>query len=258
MLVGSDLGYRAGGRDIVSGVDVEVAAGEVLALVGPNGAGKSTLLGLLAADLTPATGGVTVDGRPLRGLRPRALARLRAVMPQQTRLEFAFTAAEVVALGAYAGQSLRSGQGVRRGQGDRELALAALRRVDAESLADRSFPSLSGGEQARVTLARVLAQDAPVVLLDEPTAHLDLRHQGLVLKLARLVAATGRAVVVVLHDVNLAVRWADRLMILAGGRVAACGPPDRTLTAATLTEVYDHPIDVVPHPVTGTPLALPA
>jgi iron complex transport system ATP-binding protein len=252
MLVGSDLGYRAGGRAIVSGVDVEVAAGEVLALVGPNGAGKSTLLGLLAADLAPVTGAVTVDGRSLRGLRPRALARLRAVMPQQTRLEFAFTAAEVVALGTYAGQ------GVRAASGDRQRALEALRRVDAEALADRSFPSLSGGEQARVTLARVLAQDAPVVLLDEPTAHLDLRHQGLVLKLAREMAAAGRAVAVVLHDVNLAARWADRLMILAGGRVAACGPPGETLTASTLTEVYDHPIDVVPHPVTGTPLALPA
>jgi iron complex transport system ATP-binding protein len=254
MLVGSDLSYRAGGRDIVAGIDIEVAAGEVLALVGPNGAGKSTLLGLLAADLAPAGGGITIDGRALRGLRPRALARLRAVMPQQTRLEFAFTAAEVVALGAYAGQR----QGARGAHGDRQLALTALRRVDAEALADRSFPSLSGGEQARVTLARVLAQDAPVVLLDEPTAHLDLRHQGLVLKLARDVAAMGRAVVVVLHDVNLAARWADRLMILAGGRVAACGPPEVTLTASTLTEVYAHPIDVVPHPLTGTPLALPA
>jgi iron complex transport system ATP-binding protein len=97
-----------------------------------------------------------------------------------------------------------------------------------------------------------------VVLLDEPTAHLDLRHQVLVLRLAREVAAAGCAVVVVLHDVNLAARWADRLMVLAGGRVVACGPPERTLTAPILTEVYGHPIDVVPHPVTGGPLALPA
>jgi iron complex transport system ATP-binding protein len=258
MLAGSDLGYRAGGRMILSTVDVEVAAGEVLALVGPNGAGKSTLLGLLAADLVPATGRVTIDGRSLRGLRPRALARLRAVMPQQTRLEFGFTAAEVVAFGAYASGGIRAGRGDRRGRGDRDIAVAALEQVDAGSLADRSFPTLSGGEQARVTLARVLAQDAPVVLLDEPTAHLDLRHQVLVLRLAREVAAAGRAVVVVLHDVNLAARWADRLMVLAGGRVAACGPPERTLTAAILTEVYGHPIDVVPHPVTGDPLALPA
>jgi len=255
MLAGSDLGYRAGGRAILSTVDVEVAAGEVLALVGPNGAGKSTLLGLLAADLVPATGRVTIEGRSLRGLRPRVLARLRSVMPQQTRLEFGFSAAEVVAFGAYVGGGA---EGVRRGRGDRDLALTALRRVDAESLADRSFPSLSGGEQARVTLARVLAQDTPVVLLDEPTAHLDLRHQVLVLRLAREVAAAGRAVVVVLHDVNLAARWADRVMVLAGGRVAACGPPERTLTGAMLTEVYGHPIEVVPHPVTGGPLALPA
>jgi iron complex transport system ATP-binding protein len=260
MLSGADLGYRAGGRAILSTVDIEVPAGEVLALVGPNGAGKSTLLGLLAADLVPATGRVTIDSRPLYGLRPRTLARLRAVMPQQTRLDFGFTAAEVVAFGAYAGgaRGARRGRGDRGARGDRDLARAALARVDAESLADRSFPSLSGGEQARVTLARVLAQDAPVVLLDEPTAHLDLRHQVLVLRLAREVAVAGRAVVVVLHDVNLAARWADRLMVLAGGRVVACGPPERTLTAAILTEVYGHPIDVVLHPVTGGPLALPA
>jgi iron complex transport system ATP-binding protein len=246
MLAGTNLGYRAGGRAILSAVDLEVAPGEVLALVGPNGAGKSTLLGLLAGDLEPATGEVRIDGRPVRGTRPAALARLRSVMPQQTRLQFAFTAAEVVALG------------VPGGRADEAAVSAALARVDAAELADRAFPSLSGGEQARVTLARVIAQDAPVVLLDEPTAHLDLRHQGVVLAVGRDLAADRRAVVVVLHDVNLAARWADRVMVLADGRVAAHGTPAQTLTADTLSRVYHHRIEVVDHPLRGGPLALPA
>jgi iron complex transport system ATP-binding protein len=249
MLVGTNLGYRAGGRTILSALDIEVAGGEVLALVGPNGAGKSTLLGLLAGDLEPATGEVRIDGRPVRRTRPAALARLRSVMPQQTRLEFAFTAAEVVGLG------VRGGRG---GRADEAAVSAALTQVDAAELANRSFPSLSGGEQARVTLARVIAQDAPVVLLDEPTAHLDLRHQGLVLAVGRNLAADRRAVVVVLHDINLAARWADRVMVLADGRVAAHGTPAQTLTADTLSQVYRHRIEVVDHPLRGGPLALPA
>jgi iron complex transport system ATP-binding protein len=260
-LTGTGLGFRAGGRAILADVDIEVAAGELVALVGPNGAGKSTLLGLLAGDLAPATGRVALDGRPVRGMRPGDLARLRAVMPQQTVLQFAFTAAEVVALGARAGRDGRqrwpAGRGVDR-EVDREAdrVAAALARVGCADLADRPYPSLSGGEQAQVTLARVVAQDAPVVLLDEPTAHLDLRFQARVLRLARALADEGRAILAVLHDVNLAARWADRVMILADGRVAACGAPADTVTAAVLSAVYRHRIDVVAHP-DGGPLALP-
>jgi iron complex transport system ATP-binding protein len=259
MLTGTGLTYRAGGRALVSDVDIDVPAGQLLALVGPNGAGKSTLLGLLAGDLTPAAGRIAIDDRCVHSMRPRELAQLRAVMPQQSLLQFAFTAAEVVALGAQSrGYSRGASGSASRGGGLSVEVAEALRRVDCTDLADRSYPSLSGGEQARVTLARVLAQRTPVVLLDEPTAHLDLRHQNLVLRLARELADDGRAVVVVLHDINLAARWADRLMILSAGRVAACGPPADTVTAGTLSDVYRHPVDVVPHPVHGGPLALPA
>jgi iron complex transport system ATP-binding protein len=247
MIVASGLTYRAGGRAIVSNVDIEVPGGQLLALVGPNGAGKSTMLGLLAGDLTPNAGSVTMCGRPVRGARPRDLARLRAVMPQQSSIQFPFTAAEVVALGAYAGSA----------SDPRAEVEDALQRVDAAHLATRRYTTLSGGEQARVTLARVLAQRTPLLLLDEPTAHLDLRHQSLLLRVARSLADEGHTVVAVLHDLNLAAQWADRVAVLAGGELVACGSPTNTLTASTLSTVYSHPITVIEHPLHGGPLALP-
>jgi iron complex transport system ATP-binding protein len=246
MLAGRGLAYQVAGRPLLSDVDLTVDRGELVALVGPNGAGKSTLLALLAGDLAPDRGTVAIDGTPVRGRRPQELARLRAVMPQQTLLQFAFTVAEVVALGAHVAGPARVGAAVAD----------ALSRVDGCDLADRAFPTLSGGEQARVTLARVIAQRTPVLLLDEPCAHLDLRHQDLVLRLARALADDGHAVVVVLHDVNLAARWADRVAVLAGGRLAALGPPAEALTTATLSEVYQHPVMVIEHPLYGCPLAL--
>jgi iron complex transport system ATP-binding protein len=246
MLSGRGLAYRVAGRVLLSDVDICVDRGELVALVGPNGAGKSTLLGLLAGDLEPYDGAVSIDGTPVRGRRVHELARLRAVMPQQTLLQFAFTVAEVVALGAHVA--------VRTHVSD--VVESALARVDGTDLAARTFPTLSGGEQARVTLARVIAQRTPVLLLDEPCAHLDLRHQDLVLRLARALADDGHTVVVVLHDVNLAARWADRVAVLADGRMVACGPPARALTSTTLSEVYQHPVTVIEHPLHGCPLAL--
>lgn len=247
MITAAGLHYRVGGRTVLSDVDVTVRPGRLLAVVGPNGAGKSTLLALLAGDLRPSAGAVWLDGAPVRAMRPRELARRRAVMPQQTQVQFSFTAAEVVGLGLYA----------RHGHDDPDLIESALRQVDAVELAGRAFPTLSGGEQARVTFARVLAQDTPVLLLDEPTAHLDLHHQHLVLRLARTAAEQGGAVAVVLHDLNLAARFADELVVLAGGRVAASGPPETTLTAAALSTTYGEPITVVPHPLDGRPLVVP-
>lgn len=247
MLAGTGLHYRVGPQSLLSDVDITLAAGRLLAIVGPNGAGKSTLLSVLAGDLAPHAGQVRLDGAPVRALRPRELARLRAVMPQQTQLQFSFTAAEVVRLGLYAAP----------GGDDPALVEAALRRVDALDLAHRTYPTLSGGEQARVTFARVLAQDTPVLLLDEPTAHLDLHHQHLILRLTRSVAEEGRAVAVVLHDLGLAARWADDVVVLAKGAVVASGPPDVALTGPILSTAYGHPIAVVPHPVDGRPLADP-
>ena len=244
--------YRVGDHALVDGVSLAVVPGEVLALVGPNGAGKSTLLRLLAGDLTPSGGEVSLDGRPLARYGARELALRRALLPQQTILQFAFTARAVVAMGRHPhlGMTGESPQ-------DDAVVEAALARTETLALAERVYPSLSGGEQARVSLARILAQEAPILLLDEPTAALDLRHQQAVLRIARELAAEGVAVLAVLHDLNLAAAHADRIALLDAGRLVAEGSPWEVLTAERLSAVFAHPVAVVPHPQRDCPLVLP-
>lgn len=238
-------------RRVLDQVDFTVAAGEIVALVGPNGAGKSTLLAALAGELTPAAGGVELDGHPLTHWSPLDMARRRAVLPQTHTVGFPFTAREVVAMGR--------APWVRTPRADRDddLIAAAMAAADVTHLAGRAFPTLSGGERARVALARVLAQDTPTLLLDEPTAALDLGHQEAVLRLAAERARDGAAVVVVLHDLGIAAAYADRVAVLDSGRVAADGPPRAVLTTDLLTRVYQHPVEVLDHPVTGAQLVLP-
>lgn len=251
-LVAHNVTYRAGGRALVDRVSLALARGEVLALVGPNGAGKSTLLRLLAGDLVPAGGEVTLDGRPLARHGARDLALRRALLPQQTILQFAFTARAVAAMGRHPHLGL-GGESAE----DEAIVEASLARTETLPLAERAYPSLSGGEQARVSLARVLAQAAPILLLDEPTAALDLRHQQAVLRIARDLAAEGAAVLAVLHDLNLAAAYADRIALLSGGRLVAEGTPWQALTAERLSAVFGHPVAVVPHPRRDCPLVLP-
>nr|WBO77626.1 heme ABC transporter ATP-binding protein [Streptomyces sp. SBE_14.2] len=244
------LHVRLGTRDVLHGVDVAVRAGEVLALVGPNGAGKSTLLGALAADIAPAQGVVRIHGRPAPDWSAPELALRRAVLPQSSALSFPFSVEEVVRMGRAPWAAL--------GLEDDDAAVAeAMRRTEVAAFAARPFSALSGGERARVALARVLAQRAPLLLLDEPTAALDLRHQELVLRLCRERAAAGDAVVVVLHDLGLAAAYAHRVAILRGGRVAADGPPEEVFSEELLSEVYDQPVEVLPHPRTGGILVTP-
>ncbi|WP_408618760.1 heme ABC transporter ATP-binding protein [Jiangella endophytica] len=240
-----------GGTRVLEDVSIEVRAGEVLALVGPNGAGKSTLLSALTGDVAVSAGTVTLAGAPLSAWSATESAMRRAVLLQQVRLSFPFTVAEVVEMGRapWAGTPLEST--------DDDAVRAALADADVAQFAARRFTSLSGGEQARVALARVLAQRTGLLLLDEPTAALDLRHQELVLSVARSRAATGVAVVVVLHDLNLAAAHADRVAVLAGGRIVATGAPADVLGGDLLTEVYDHDVEVIAHPRTGTPVILP-
>jgi iron complex transport system ATP-binding protein len=232
-------------------VTLSFEAGEVVALVGPNGAGKTTLIKVLAGDLVPTGGRVLLDGRPIAAFKPRELALRRAVLPQQTVLQFAFTAREVVEMG-------RTPR-LERGSAERDAAIVArsLARTDATHLAERIYPSLSVGEQARVSLARVLAQETPILLLDEPTAALDLQHQGMVMDLAHEIAREGGLVVAVLHDLNLAAAYADRVVILHDGRLAADGTPWQTLTEGLLSEVFACPILVTTHPARDCPLVLP-
>lgn len=251
-LVARQLSYSVGQRQLVDQVGLELIPGEVLALIGPNGAGKSTLLRLLAGDLLPTAGTVQLAGRPLHHYSAQELAVQRAVLPQQTLLQFAFSAREVVAMGRYP-HSNGGGESIH----DQAVINAALQRTETTLLADRAYPSLSGGEQGRVSLARVLAQEAPLLLLDEPTAALDLRHQQAVLRIARELAHRGAAVLTILHDLNLAAAYADRVALLAGGRLVAADTPWTVLTAVQLSSVFDCPITVVPHPAGNWPLVLP-
>ncbi|MYW64566.1 heme ABC transporter ATP-binding protein [Streptomyces sp. SID8379] len=245
------LHVELGGRPVLSGVDLTVRAGEVLALVGPNGAGKSTLLAALAADLAPTSGELTICGRPATDWPAAELALRRALLPQAATLSFPFPVADVVRMGR------APWAGTPHEDDDDAAIAAALAATDTTAFTDRPFSALSGGERARVALARVLAQSAQLLLLDEPTAALDLRHQELVLRVCRERAAAGDAVVVVLHDLGLAAAHADRTAILHAGSVTAAGPPEEVFEADLLSEVYQHPLEVLPHPRTGAPLVVP-
>lgn len=238
------------GQRVLDAVDLEVRHGEVVALVGPNGAGKSTLLAVLAGDIGPDVGRVELAGAPVDSWSARELAMRRAVLVQQGSVSFSFTVAETVRMGRFVWAGVDDAR-------DDQVVHGAMCATEVAHLADRDVTSLSGGERARAAMARVLAQEAPVMLLDEPTAALDLRHQEQLLELARGRALDGAAVVVVLHDLGMAAAHADRVVVLAAGRVRRDGTPAQVLDPGLLGEVYDWPVEVVAHPVTGVPLVLP-
>ncbi|CAH0123151.1 Hemin import ATP-binding protein HmuV [Microbacterium sp. Bi121] len=240
----------SGAKPILEDAAIEVRAGEVHALVGPNGAGKSTLFGVLAGDVAPEAGSVSIDGRSVRAMRPRELARTRAVLLQENAVSFPFSAEQVVRMG-------RAPWARTPSEADDDAAVAAaMRATEVDGLAHRSVSSLSGGERARVALARVLAQATPILLLDEPTASLDLKHHEDVMRLVRASADAGAAVAVVLHDLNAALAHADRVTLLTAGRVVGTGKPAEVLTAERIAEVYEQSVDVFPHPATGVPLVV--
>lgn len=221
---GVDVHLGGRGR-VLEGVELGGRRGEIVCLVGPNGAGKSTLLRALAGLLAPTRGKVLLDGADIGGMERREIARSIAFLPQGTPSDLPFSALEVVLMG----RSPHLGPMGLDGERDRAIAHASLRRVDAQQLVDRPFHRLSGGERQRVLLARLLAQRAPFWLLDEPTTHLDLGHQQLALRLVRDHARGGGGAVVVLHDLQQAARIADRIGVLAGGRLIAFGPPREVL-----------------------------
>ena len=242
---------QIGSARILADASLEVRAGQVHALVGPNGAGKSTLLGVLAGDLRLASGRASIHAVDVATWRPADLARVRAVLLQHATVSFPFTVEDVVRMG-------RAPWAGTPAEDDDDRAVAnALAETDTTHLCARTFPTLSGGERARAALARALAQDAPLLLLDEPTAALDLGHQESVLEIAQAEARKGRAVVVVLHDLGLAAAHADQVTILARGRVVAAGEPREVLTADQLSTVYGHPIEVLDHPRDGSLIVLP-
>ena len=226
------LTCQLGGRDIVRDVDLDVRRGEVLALVGPNGAGKSTLLGALTSDVPIHRGEITLAGRSLKQWSPADLARTRSVLLQANQVSFPFAVQQVVEMG-------RS-PWVGRSSADQDAAAIAhaIEVTDIGHLLQRPFTALSGGEKARVSLARVLAQETDVVLLDEPTAALDLRHQEEVMVVAQGLAAAGRAVVVVLHDLSLAAARSDRIAMVDRGQIVSVGTPVEVLTSERVEAVY--------------------
>lgn len=243
--------YGYGSRAILSDVSLDVRPGEVLALVGPNGAGKSTLLSLLAGDADPHEGAVVLWGRPYPEWPAKERARRRAVLLQANHMVFPFTSRQVIEMGR------APWIGTPEAAGDDGAIARAIEATDAGHLLERAFPTLSGGEKARVSLARVIAQEAPVVLLDEPTAALDLRHQEDVLRLARDLAGQGTAVVVVLHDLSLAGAYADVVVVLDNGRIVATGTPSEVLTPALIGAVYGLDVRVIADHDTGRPIVIP-
>jgi len=250
------VSVRLGGRLALREVSLQVAPGELVALVGPNGAGKSTALGLLAGDVRPVQGTVRLDGRPVSAFKPGELARRRAVLPQEGGLLFDYRVEEVVALGR-APHADRST--ARR---DAAVVGAALAATGLGGFAARRYTGLSGGERARVHLARVLAQlwdsEGPCyLLLDEPTAALDLAHQQQALGLAAAWARQGIGVLAVLHDLTLAAQHADRMALLAEGAVIAAGHPSEVVTPANIRRAYGIEAVVCPHPKQGHPVVLP-
>lgn len=241
---------RRAGREVLREVTLSVRPGALLALVGPNGAGKSTLLALACGDLALASGEVRVDGRPLGEWSAGELARERSVLLQSNDVSFAFSARQVVEMGR------NPWQGQADAAEDETAVADALQAADVVHLADRAYTSLSGGERARVSLARVLAQQTPVVLLDEPTAALDLRHQEEVMAIARDLAHQGRAVVVVLHDLSLAAAYADEVAVVAEGTLAGLGPPAEVLTPELVGRVYGVGVHLMTSP-DGHPVIVP-
>jgi iron complex transport system ATP-binding protein len=242
------VGFTIDGAQLLQDVSFTASHGELVALVGPNGAGKSTMLSLLAGDLVPSAGSISLAGTAPHRWAPRDLARERSVMTQSHSQTFSFTVRELVEMGRAPHEASEE---------DPAIIDAALVDAEVEHLEGRDATTLSGGELARTVFARTLAQQAGIVLLDEPTAPLDLRHQEGLLRRARALADEGRCVLVVLHDLSLAARWCDRVAVFSAGELTALGAPDEVLTAARIEEVYGQEVVVIPHPATGRPLVVP-
>ena len=215
-------------------------------MIGPNGAGKSTLFSVLAGDVRPDRGTVALGGRSISSFTPKQLARQRSVLPQDHMVRFSYSVEEIVKLARLSHPA--------DPERDERIIGSSLDAVEMNPLRHRDVQTLSGGEMGRAAFARVLAQTTPIVLLDEPTAALDLRHQEAVLRRAQRLRSDGTCVVVVLHDLNLAAAHADRVVLLDGGRIVASGTPREVLTVDNIERVYQQPVIVTEHPTRGCPL----
>ena len=235
---------------VLHNVDLSVKAGEMVGLLGPNGSGKTTLIKLASGVLKPGQGEIGLDGTDLGQLSRKAVARSVAVVPQQFYIPFAFTVGEVVTLGRIPFSRVFAGETAA----DKGAVDTALEVVGIDELAERRFDELSGGERQKVVLAMALAQQPKLLLLDEPTMHLDITHQVEILELVRnLNVEQGLTILAAMHDLNLASLYFDRLVLLKEGRVSADGTPAEVLTEDRIREVFAASVRVEPHPVTGVP-----
>lgn len=238
------------GRIVLNNFTLHARAGEIVGIIGPNGAGKSTLLRVISGTLMPMRGQVQMDGVDLLRLSAAERARKIAVVPQSSRLPEAFSAGEVVLMGRTPHLPLFGAERPR----DYQVAQDAMARTDSDWFAERLIGQLSGGEQQRVLIARALAQEPRVLLLDEATAHLDLRHQTALWSLVRDLARSGLIVIAAMHDLNLAAQYADRLALLRDGELLVCDEPSRVLTREWLKRAYDVSAIITSHPLYHTPL----
>jgi iron complex transport system ATP-binding protein len=254
MLRFEGLGFAYGDRPALAAIDAEVEPGEFFGILGPNGSGKSTLLKVAAGLLRPSAGRTLLEGRDVAAWKRRDLARRVALLAQDVSVEAPYRVSDVVLLG----RMPHLGFFGFAGAGDVEVARAALAATDCLDLADRRIHEISGGERQRVFLARALAQEPRLLLLDEPTAHLDLRHQvGLHDLLARRNREGGLTVVTVLHDLNLAAQYCHRVLLLSGGRVFACGTVEEVLTYGNVREVFGVDPYVGVNEITGSRFLIP-
>lgn len=249
---GLDLGYD--GRQISTGLDVVIPPGSFTAIIGPNACGKSTLLRALSRLLKPTAGDVLLEGRDIHGYKTRDVARRLALLPQQSSAPDGITVADLVARGRFPHQGLLR----QFSEDDKTKVADAMAATGVTDLAERAVGELSGGQRQRVWLALALAQDTPVLLLDEPTTYLDISHQLEVLRLCRRLHRTGDyTLVTVLHDLALAFRFADHVIAMKDGKIVAQGPPVDIATPEVMREVYGIESVVIEDPATGGPLVVP-
>lgn len=248
MLQAVGLNVVLGTNHVLKDVDLDVQAGRLTTLIGPNGAGKSTLFAALSGDLAPTSGEVLLRGRAVRSYRPKQLALLRSVLPQDHMVRFSYSVEEIVQLARLSHEP--------DPDQDAQIVADSLAAAELSGMRRRDVQTLSGGEMARTAFARTLAQTTPVVLLDEPTAALDLRHQEVVLRHARRLRDEGACVIVVVHDLNLAAAYSDRVVMLQHGAIVADGPPEEVLTADRIAAVYRQRVLVTDHPTRRCPMVV--
>ncbi|MBI6721019.1 Fe(3+) dicitrate ABC transporter ATP-binding protein FecE [Pseudomonas syringae] len=245
-----DIGY--GATRIVQDLSFSPPPAQVTALIGPNGCGKSTLLKAFARILTPQSGSLSLDGTAYGQLSANELARKVAFLPQVLPIPEGVSVRQLVAYGRSPHNSLWG----RLSGADQHSVDQALQRMELDTLAERPLADLSGGQRQRAWLAMILAQDAAIVLLDEPTTYLDISHQVELLDLMRELSAEGKTVITVLHDINQACRYADHLAVMQGGRMVTCGAPSDVLTAELVCQVFDVQVQIMREPVAGTPMCI--